>query len=101
MSSSILHTVNKSPFTHSTLLDCLNRLGDNDTILLLEDGVYAALATHSYADKMQSLKVVYAMEHDILARGLQSEQLLSHIQLIDDVKFVTLSTQHSLVHSWY
>ncbi len=99
--NSILHTVNKSPFSQTTLAECLERRNENDAILLLEDGVYAALSTQPYAEKIKQVKHCYALEHDIKARGLSGQTLLSNIQLINDEKFLQLSIEHSLTQSWY
>ncbi len=41
---SILHTVNKSPFEKNNLESCLRYAKSGSAILLIEDGIYAALA---------------------------------------------------------
>ena len=101
---STLHTVNKSPFTHSTLASCLSICAHNDGILLLEDGVFGAMATAPCADKLSELiecgVKVYALTNDIKARGLQ-EKLLSNVLLTDYTGFVQLSIDHRCVQSWY
>jgi len=99
--NTILHTVNKSPFAHQALAQCLERIKTGDSLLLLEDGVYGALSSHTHADKIRSLTVCYAIKADIEARGLRNKQLSSNIQFIDYNQFVTLSTEHELVQSWY
>ena len=38
----MLHTINKSPFEKSSLQTCLRYADDGSSILLIEDGVYAA-----------------------------------------------------------
>ncbi|VAW78495.1 hypothetical protein MNBD_GAMMA15-577 [hydrothermal vent metagenome] len=48
----MLHTVNKSPFSHSSLESCLRFVGEGDVILLLVDGVRIA----SYADFVKLLE---------------------------------------------
>lgn len=101
---STLHTVNKSPFTHTTLASCLSICGQADGILLLEDGVFGAMINTPCADKLQSLMnsgvKVYALTNDIKARGLQ-EKLLDDIVLTDYTGFVQLSINHRCVQSWY
>lgn len=49
----LLHTVNKSPFESNTFDICLGYAKDGSTILLIEDGVYAATTGHSVAEKNQ------------------------------------------------
>ncbi len=97
--ATILHTINKSPFTHSVLKQCLDRVDTNDCIILLEDGVYGALSTHPYSKQLIHT-TCYAIEQDIAARGLDKHLLLSHIQLIDYQTFVTLTINNSLIQRW-
>ena len=99
--SHILHTVNKSPFSHSSLKQCLSRIQSGDSILLLEDGVYGALISHPYAVLMNPSSQYYALQGDLDARGLTGPQLLSHVTPIDYDEFVALSVQHTAVQSWY
>jgi tRNA 2-thiouridine synthesizing protein B len=97
----ILHTVNKSPFSSTLLKQCTERCETDDSILLLEDGVYGALASHAYSQQLMKVKHCYAIKADILARGLQSEALLEHIQWISYDEFVALTIEHELLQSWY
>lgn len=100
----ILHTVNKSPFQQTTLSSCLRLIVPGDVLLLIEDGVYGATAGHSQeavVNKLAELNIrVYALEGDILARGLTSH-LLSTVSLATFDEFVALSVIADNVHSWY
>ncbi|OMH32856.1 hypothetical protein BGP75_14165 [Motiliproteus sp. MSK22-1] len=97
----MLHTVNKSPLTSSCLNNCLRAIGDNDGLLLIEDGVYGA-------DKHQGLKLkplpsgitVYALKADVEARGLMG-RLSEDVRVIDDQEFVDLVVSHNASQSWY
>jgi tRNA 2-thiouridine synthesizing protein B len=101
---STLHTITKSPFSHLTLVSCLQVCGKNDGILLLEDGVFGALKTAPCAVELTALIAtgvkVYALTPDVKARGL-SEKIRSDITLTDYNGFVQLSIAHSCVQSWY
>ena len=80
----MLHTVNKSPFTHGTLDECARFATPGSPILLIEDGVYAAKAGASYEPKLAEImkrSEVYALEADIKARGVG--------KLVDGVKTVS------------
>jgi len=96
----ILHTVNRSPFQHSGLKDCLAISAANHSILLLEDGVYAlqmpledsALATFDGR--------VYALEADLEARGLNATALPAFVQRVDYAGFVDLVASHESVCAW-
>ena len=68
---STLHTVNKSPFETQSLSSCLAHALEGSAVLMLEDGVYGAMAGASNAgalsDAMTRCKV-YALEADVKAR---------------------------------
>lgn len=97
---SILHIVNKSPFTHSTLQSCLAVCSNQDAVLLMEDGVYAALQTSElHSLTIQGLKV-YVLSCDAEARAI-SQKISSSFQLINYEKFVQLTITHNCVQSWY
>lgn len=91
----ILHTVSKSPHSSDALSSCLRVAGAEDVILLLEDGVYAAVS-----EIIQAPCPVMALQPDVLARGL-SKRIKPSIKLVDDSGFVTLSIQATAVQSWY
>jgi tRNA 2-thiouridine synthesizing protein B len=101
---STLHTVNKSSFTHTTLLSCLQICDDNDDILLLEDGVFGAITSSPYAELLSSTPLrgvkIFAISNDIKARGLQ-EKLHVNIIITDYNGFVELSIKHQRIQSWY
>jgi len=93
----ILHTVNKSP-RNSTLQSCLRVAAKDSAILLIEDGVYAALA----GTELEGLgdHKVYALTADVKARGLL-DKLSTQIILVDYAGFVALVEQYDCVQSWY
>lgn len=99
-----LHTVNKSPFTHSTLMSCIQVCGGNDGILLLEDGVFGGLKTAPCADELTQLiqkgVKIFALSTDVKARGLH-EKIREDIVVTDYSGFVQLSMEHRCVQSWY
>lgn len=101
---STLHTVNKSPFTHNTLVSCLQVCGDSDAILLLEDGVLAGIKGAPCTEEMSAAITkgikIFALIHDAQARGL-SEKIRADIQMTDYNGFVQLSLEHRSVQSWY
>lgn len=101
---STLHTINKSPFTHTTLTSCLAVCSDADSILLIEDATYAGAADTPLAEAMQrkidSGVKIYALESDAHARGLQ-KRLRHDIELTDYQGFVRLSCEHQCIQSWF
>ncbi|MEK6748016.1 MAG: sulfurtransferase complex subunit TusB [Pseudomonadota bacterium] len=99
---SVLHTVNKSPFERNGLESCLRYVKKGSSVLLIEDGVFGALAgsTTSTAVKGAMANVaVYALEADVLARGIKGK-LLDGVKLVDYAGFVDLVTQHDTTSAW-
>jgi tRNA 2-thiouridine synthesizing protein B len=99
----MLHTVNKSPTEKSSLLSCLRLAQSGGDILLIEDGVYAAmsgtdseLVIRNALDKHR----IYVLEPDLQCRGLQKSRLIPGIQTVDYVGFVQLAADNDAVHSW-
>ncbi len=101
---SLLHTVNKSPFQHNTLVECLALCGPEDALLLLEDGVYAALSSSPcrelLSERIQQGLSCYALSVDVNAR-IQNQTLITGIQLASDEDFVDLALHHTSTQSWY
>jgi len=100
----ILHTVNKSPFSHNTLQSCLAVLQTGDTLLLIEDGIYGCLPTAATFEELQRLHAngvkLRVLKEDLEARGC-SDQIDELFETADYNQFVELCTQHQSVQSWY
>lgn len=90
----MLHIINKSPFNSDAYMSCMRFAQTNDVILLIEDGVIAALQ-HAKMDQ----PVVYALEADLRARGLL-DRVLPNIQLINYNGFVDLTVRHYPIQNW-
>ena len=99
----VLHTVNKSPFEKGSLETCIAHALDGSTVLLLEDGVYAAASGTAMEsrvrDAMDRLNF-YVLANDCKARGLGEATLIDGIERIDYGGFVDLVTGHDSVQSW-
>jgi len=98
----MLHTVNKSPFEHSTLESCLRFAGQGSAVLLIEDGVYAAARDTAVSEQMrEALKrvAIYALKPDVEARGMQG-RVMDGVRLVDYEGFVDLVVEHNAVQSW-
>ena len=98
---SSLHTVNKSPLVADALEQCLRAAMPGDAILLIEDGVYAAIPSSPahLACSAGGLKL-YALQADIDARGLAS-RVPASVQRVDDAGFVALCCHYRKTCSWY
>lgn len=95
----VLHLVSRSPFTSSCLQDCLRLAADEDSLLLIGDGVYAAL---NDARPLQSHRfaAIYALADDVASRGLGTS-LPQAIEVIDYDRFVSLCCEADRTLSWY
>ena len=93
----MLHIVNKSPFETNTLESCLSTAGSGNSVLLIEDGVYASLS--SRIAETQSDFTYYALESDLQARGLV-DRVPEGVKVIDFGGFVDLVADHDRVQSW-
>ncbi len=98
----MLHTVNKSPFEHNTLETCLRFASQGSTLLLIEDGVYAAARDTAVSkrlqDAMKSVSIC-ALKADVEARGMQ-DRVMDGVRLVDYEGFVDLVVGHDAVQSW-
>jgi len=74
---------------------------DNDTVLVIEDGVYAALAVNAalFSNIPKSCDL-FALEPDVSARGL-TDKLDTRFSLATDEQFVELSCKMNKVVSWF
>lgn len=95
----ILHTVNKSPATTSTLKECLFSASSGDQILLIEDGVYAA--TQAFSELLRDDLSYFVLLNDIAARGLNNSLISKQWQPVDYEGFVELTEKADTVCSWF
>jgi tRNA 2-thiouridine synthesizing protein B len=100
---SMLHTVNKSPFERNALTACLGHALPESGVLLIEDGVYAAMSGTAYEQAvrkgMETAKV-YVLGPDLLARGLAADRVIEGIEVVDYQGFVELTEKHDKVQAW-
>jgi tRNA 2-thiouridine synthesizing protein B len=97
---SMLHLVNKSPYERNSLDTCVAYCRDDDAVLLLEDGVYAAVKAGAAASKLAGVKDVSVLGADLAARGISEDKLLEGIKVVDYGDFVDLVEAKDKVQSW-
>lgn len=98
----LLHTVNKSPFEKNSFNSCLQHAKSGSAILLIEDGVYAALAGANTADAVKGAMgdvKIYALGPDVKARGIEGK-VIDGIQMVDYSGFVDLVCEYDKVQAW-
>ena len=101
--SGMLHIVNKSPSERPALVSCLRVAAAGSSVLLIEDGVYAALASPTCNQQLKACSDnlnLFVLGADLQARGLLNDELIQGFQIIDYAGFVDLVTEHPLNQSW-
>ena len=94
----ILHIISKSPFSHSALSDAIPLINDNDSVILIDDGVYAAADNSQYSSELALDKANWhALDCDIQTRGLTT----SRIKTVTMKDFVNLTIKADKTISWY
>jgi sulfur relay protein TusB/DsrH len=74
---------------------CLGRATADSSLLLIEDGIYAALAPNGIP-----AGALYVLAEDLAARNLSPDDLAPGITAIDMKGFVALTVAHSPIATW-
>lgn len=96
-----LHIVSASPFATAALADCLRVLQDDDSVLLIENGVWAINGGHTWQRQLEVLcehHHVYALAEDSALRGIH---VLPPFELIDYERMVAITCEHARSISWF
>jgi tRNA 2-thiouridine synthesizing protein B len=97
----LLHLVSVSAGQGNALSSCLRCVCDDAVLLLLQDGVYAALKGSDSAHLILESGVrCYVLTDDIHSRGLR-DKIEPQFQLASYDDFVDLSVSCHAVQSWY
>lgn len=98
----ILHTVNKPPQHGQALQLCLRFAGPDDIILLIEDGVTAAIAGTEASKQLIAAGSgrVIALQEDLVTRGL-GDKIDPGIAVTDYAGFVALCCDSAKIQSWF
>ncbi len=94
----MLHIVKKSPYESSAFSDAINYIEQNDIMLLTEDGIYAAKKGGKFEGALKNLmqkNAVYCLIADIKARGIQENEIIENVKIIDYKGFVEKVTEHN------
>lgn len=75
-------------------------LQEGDDVLLLQDGVTAALAgSQKLQQLLASPATLWVLEEDVMARGLTA-QISANVSRLNYTGFVTLTTKHPQQVAW-
>ena len=97
----MLNIVNKSPLERNALDACL-RIAAPGALLLIEDGVYAAVRGTTAASRVAEALArfrVYALLPDLEARAV-ADRVIVGVTTIDYGGFVDLVAEHNACQSW-
>ena len=95
----MLHVVNKSPYSTGSLGTASSIMKSDDALLLIEDGVYGAVKSGKAASMLGSCKVS-VLGPDLAARGITEDKLIDGVDVIDYAGFVDLVEANDKVQSW-
>jgi tRNA 2-thiouridine synthesizing protein B len=96
---SILHVINKSPYERNGLKSCAGYYRDGDAVILIEDGIYAAVKGGKAAALLSGLDVS-VLGPDLAARGIGQAKLVDGVNVVDYAGFVDLTVAKDKVQSW-
>jgi tRNA 2-thiouridine synthesizing protein B len=97
----MLHIVNKSPLDRNSL-DTVLTTAEGGTLLLIEDGVYAATKGNAFEPKLKAAQAkfkVYALQADLEARGI-ADRVADGVTTVDYAGFVDLVADNKTNQSW-
>lgn len=95
----MLHVVNKSPYDANNLETATAYMQGGDTLLLIEDAIYAAIKSGKASSLLEG-KNVSVLGPDVAARGIGEDKLLEDVNVIDYAGFVDLVEANDKVQSW-
>ena len=95
----MLHLVNKSPYENGNLDTAAGYMKDGDELLLIEDGVYAAMKNGKAAAMLNGRKVS-VLGPDLAARGIAEDKLVDGVSIVDYAGFVDMVEANDKVQSW-
>jgi tRNA 2-thiouridine synthesizing protein B len=96
----MLHIINKSPYDRPALDSALTT--GEGAILLIEDGVYAAVKGGAEESKIKGAMgkfKFYALTVDLEARGI-ADRVMDGITTVDYAGFVDLVAENKTCQSW-
>ncbi|ADW71950.1 MULTISPECIES: sulfurtransferase complex subunit TusB [Rahnella] len=95
----MLFTLANSP-QHCDFSLLIHMIAQDDALLLMQDGVLAALDGSEACNLMsQHVQSIYVLSEDLAARGLVG-QISHRITLIDYTGFVALTEKHTQQTAW-
>lgn len=97
----MLHIINKSPYENNSLDSCLRIAAQGGDILLIEDGVYAAIGGAAGKQVSEAMKQFrfHVLQADLEARGI-ADKVIAGVNKVDYGGFVDLVAKNENCQSW-
>jgi len=95
----MLHLIFQSPID----MAILERIDSGDDVVFLENSVMRILKNGCLSDTlMQLLKQnrLYVLADDIVVRGINADELVNGIEVIDYSELVRLTVKNPVIQSW-
>lgn len=99
--SATLHLVSTSPFVTTALADSLRVMQGNDSLLLIENAVWAVNGEQTWQRQLllaSHQHQIYVLAEDAALRGIH---VLPPFALIDYESMVRLTCEHARTASWF
>ncbi|MEO3992651.1 sulfurtransferase complex subunit TusB [Pseudocitrobacter cyperus] len=95
----MLHTLSSSPW-HADMAGLLRIVIEGDDLLLLSDGVVAAIEGSRFLDILRSAPIsLHVLNEDVEARGLCG-QISNSVVRVGYTDFVRLAVKHASQMAW-
>lgn len=95
----MLHLLMHSPW-QCDIATMMQLLKKGDDLLLLQDGVIAAIRNNPVLEKLLATSaVLYVLNEDVLARGITAD-ISTEVNMIDYHEFVKLTEKHHHQITW-
>ena len=95
----MLHTLHRSPWL-TDFAALLRLLSDRDELLLLQDGVTAAVDGNRYLESLRNAPIkVYALQEDLITRGLTGQTSTDSIPM-DFPDFYLITVKYTSQQAW-
>ncbi|MGC3874379.1 sulfurtransferase complex subunit TusB [Halomonas sp. GXIMD04776] len=95
----LLHLLNRSVASSHVYREALRAMGDDDCLLLTEDGVYGAVAP--LVEHFSSISGrLFALREDLASRGLEG-RCAEQVIVVDMDGFVQLTEEAERTVSWF
>lgn len=96
----MLHLINQSPI----ILATLERISSGDDVVFLESAVWNALCGHELNTQFNTLIdntiQLYVLEDELIVAGIDPEQLMAGVAVIDYSGLVELTVKNKVIKTW-